>query len=578
MTISAAEPALKRQGDGLSLGGWGWGALVVAGLVAMPIVVLVVLALSGPPDDFIKIATSVLPRSAWVTFLLLAGVSLVAGSIGSISAWLVSFFEFPFRRVIAWLLVLPLAVPTYISAYAFAEFFAFTGPIQGLVRQIGGFQLARDYWFPDIRSLPGAVMVLGLVLYPYVYLSLRVLFRLQGRRATEAAEILGASQRRIFFRVLLPLARPALALGIILALMEALNDIGAIQYLGVQTLTLSVFTLWANQSNLAGASQLALALLIAVGLLIWAERRARVGQMHAGPAPSSREPFERTGLSGTKAWAALVACSLPVIFGFGIPFLTLGANALRDLSDGIDRRLVDAVGTSVFLSLGAALVTAALALYLSYSVRLEGAKRMRILVRIASVGYAVPGTVLAIGLLLPLSFVDNLVDGFMRDWFGVATGLLITGSGATLIYAYSARFMAMAEGTIDGALSKISPNLDLAAMVYGQSRWGTLRHILLPLISPAILTAMALVFIETMKELSATMVLRPFGVETVAIYVHDLATAGRIEQGALGAFMIMLVGIIPVAILTHTAERSETSGGAVRVPSKARQIRSAAAE
>jgi len=530
----------------------GAGAILVALVVAMPIIALFVMAATGDGASFGRLVETILPRASLTTLGLLAGLAVLTGIIGALSAWLISYFSFPGRNILSWALMLPLAVPTYISAYAFVEFFTFTGPIQSFIRQIGGFTSARDYWFPDIRSLPGAILVLSLVLYPYVYLAVRALFQLQGRRAIEAAQVLGAGHRRILIRILIPLARPALALGIILAMMEAINDIGAMEFLGVRTLTFATFSVWVNQGDMAGSAQLALALLLFVICLIAAERWARKGQRYDdSKVRVTREPFTRQRLSGVGAVAAFVACVLPVALGFGVPFFTLGVYALRYVSRGLDPRLLSALSTSVMLAAIAALVTVLLALLLAYAVRVRNTARIQLAVRAAAVGYAMPGTIIALGIFMPLARLDNFIDGQMRMLFDVSTGLLITGSGVTLIYAYAVRFMAIAEGTIDGGFRKISPTLDMAAACYGRSRWQTLTQVLMPLLKPAIASAALLVFIDSLKELSATLMLRPFGIETVSIYIHDLASRGRIEQAGLAALLVMVIGIIPVIMLTR---------------------------
>lgn len=542
------RPLNKGVGFSLSAG-------LIALIVSMPIFALLAMAFSGDFTSLSHLSATVVPKASRTTILLLLGLCLFTGSIGAISAWLVSFFEFPGRKILAWALMLPLAVPTYISAYSFVEFFTFTGPVQNLVRDIGGFSSARDYWFPDIRSLPGAIFVLTMVLYPYVYLSVRALFFVQGRRAIEAGLLLGANQTRILTHILLPLARPALALGIILAMMEAINDIGAMEYLGVQTLTFSIFSVWVNQGDISGSAQLALILLGLVFLLIAGERWARKGQSFVEGGHGASVPFERMKLGGAKASIASLLCSLPVALGFGVPFVTLGAYALRYLDTGFNSSLFNALFTSISLAAIAAVIAVMLALFLSYAVRVKGTKIINALVRLASVGYAMPGTIIALGIFLPIATFDNFVDGYMRQWFGISTGLLITGSGATLIYAYVVRFMAVAEGSIDAGFKKISSNLDSAARCFGLNRWQVFTRILLPLMRPAIATAALLVFIDSLKELSATLMLRPFGIETVSIYIHDLASRGRIEQAGIASLLLILVGIIPVIILSRTTLR-----------------------
>ncbi len=556
LSVTSALSALHavRQDRGLVLG-----AGLIAMLVAMPILALLVMAVSGDLESLYRLSVTILPKASMITVLLLAGLAVFAGSIGAISAWLVSFFEFPGRRIFIWALMLPLAVPTYISAYAFTEFFTYTGPVQTLVRTMGGFTSSRDYWFPEIRSLWGAVFVLSLVLYPYVFLSVRAIFFVQGKRAIEAGLLLGANQGRILTHILLPLARPALALGIILAMMEAINDIGAMEYLGVQTLTFSIFSIWVNQGDMAGSAQLALILLFLVLALIAGERLARGRQRFSEVGSSATIRFERIKLSGARAGLAFILCFVPVGLGFGVPFVILSGYASRYVFAGFDPRLLDALKTSLTLALIAALVTVALALLLSYAVRVRHTRFMSLLVRFASVGYAMPGTIIALGIFLPIAAFDNFVDARMREVFGLSTGLLLTGSGATLVFAYVVRFMAVAEGSIDAGFKKISPNLDDAARNFGHSRWQIFRKILLPMMRPAIATAALLVFIDALKELSATLVLRPFGIETTAIYIHDLASRGRIEQAGLASLLLVVAGIVPVIILTRTLLKERPS-------------------
>lgn len=531
------------------------GAGLIALLVALPILALMVMAGSGNLESLSRLGVTILPKASMTTALLLLGLAVVAGSIGAISAWLTSFFEFPGRRIFVWALMLPLAVPTYISAYAFTEFFTFTGPVQSILRAAGGFASPRDYWFPEIRSLGGAVFVLSFVLYPYVFLSVRALFFVQGKRAIEAGILLGAGQGRILTHILLPLARPALALGIILAMMEAINDIGAMEYLGVQTLTFSIFSIWVNQGDMAGSAQLALILLFLVLALIVGERLARGQQRFSEIGSASTVRFERISLSGAKAGLAFLLCFIPVGMGFGVPFVILSTYGVRYMLSGLDPRLLDALATSIVLAGIAALVTVVLALVLSYAVRVHGSRTMGFLVRFASVGYAMPGTIIALGIFLPIATFDNFVDARMRELFGLSTGLLLTGSGATLIFAYVVRFMAVAEGSIDAGFKKISTNLDDAARSFGRSRWQVFKRILLPLMRPAIATAALLVFIDSLKELSATLVLRPFGIETTSIYIHDLASRGRIEEAGLASLLLILAGMVPVAVLTRTVLR-----------------------
>jgi len=452
-------------------------------------------------------------------------------------------------------MVLPLAVPTYLAAYAFVEFFSFTGPVQELVRLAGGFESSRDYYFPNIRSLSGAVLILSLVLYPYVYLACRALFALQGRRLVEASQLLGAGQWRIFRRILVPMARPAIALGITLALMETINDIGAVEFLGVRTLTFSVFSLWLNQGDLGGAAQLALLLLVVVFGLILIERRARRDQRYFELRSSAQGNFSLYRLRGPTAFIAFVACLFPIVTGFGIPAYVLGGYALHRLEGFADPKLLEALGTSLAFAAAAAILTVAAGFVLAYWARLRGRRGDSPLIRLATIGYAIPGTIVALGLFIPIAAFDNAVDGFMRSSFGFGTGLLLSGSGALILYAYAIRFMAMAEGALDGGLKKLSPSLDMAARTLGRNHVQTVRQVLLPLLWPPLATGALLVFIDSLKELSATILLRPFGVNTLSTYIYEFASRARIEDASPAAFVIILAGITPVYLLSHMARR-----------------------
>ncbi len=525
--------------------------------VVMPIITLIIIAFSGDVNSFTHILKNVIPHASQTTIILLVGMALLTAFIGTITAWLTSFYEFKGRKIFSIALMLPLAVPTYISAYAFVEFFGFTGPLQTFIRAVFGFSSIKEYWFFEIRSLWGAIFVLSLVLYPYVYLSMRALFFLQGRAAIEAARVLGAGHSKILTNILLPLARPALALGVILVLMEAINDIGAMEYLGVTTLTFSIFSLWLNQGNFAGAAQISLALLLLVFVLVLLERYARKkASFSEGTIGAKHSGFARIKLSGSAQLGAFFACFTPVALGFGVPFIILGNFALRSLKTGFDMNLLAASFTSIGLALIAAIITVIIALMLAYILRIKNTKLNISLVRISTIGYALPGTIIALGIFLPLAKFDNFVDFYMSDWFGISTGLMITGSGATLIYAYVVRFLVIAEGAISGGFQKIPKTLDMASNCYGKSQFETFTQVLLPLMRPAIATAALLVFIDALKELSATLMLRPFGIETLSIYIHDLASRGRIEQAGLASLIIMVAGLIPIFILMRELQKS----------------------
>jgi len=527
--------------------------LLVSALAALPIVALFAIALSGTTESFAHLVNTVLPGSIATTVLLLIGVGIFTASIGTFSAWLVSFFEFPGRRLFAWILMLPLAVPTYIASYAFVEFFSYTGPIQNTVRYFGGFTLSGDYWFPDIRSLPGAIFVLSAVLFPYVYISVRAVFHLQSARLIETARVMGIGQFPILMKILLPLARPAVVLGVTLALMETINDIGAIEYMGIETLTFSIFSVWLNQNDMAAAAQIALLLLAIALFLIFMERWARREKSFVeGRSTSQKISYSRIHLTGAKGWVAVFLCAMPVLIGFGVPLLVLLDYAYAYFPAGLNGDLLEAFATSISLALAASAVTVLLGLVLTVAIRNTGSPMIEMLVRFSSVGYAIPGTIVALGIFLPIAMFDNYLDGLSRLWFGIPTGLLITGSGATIIYAYVFRFMAMSEGALDTGFKKLTPQLDAAARSMGRSPTATLIEVLLPLMKPAIATAALLVFIDSLKELSATIMLRPFGVNTLSTHIYDFASQARVEEAGIACLIIVAAGIVPAILITKT--------------------------
>lgn len=525
---------------------------LIALAVALPVFTLIAIAVTGSNDDWPHIIRNVLPRSVATTLWLLTLVSAATATIGVLSAYLIAAYEFPFRRTLAWAIVLPLAVPPYLAAYALGEFFHYTGPVQSLIRELFGFQTIRDYWFPDIRSTGGAALVMTSVLYPYVYMTARVVFLMQGRSVADAARTLGASRARTFFKVLLPLARPAIVAGVALVLMETLNDIGASEYLGVRTLTFSVYSTWLNRGSLAGGAQIALVLLaIVVALLVaesWARRKQRFAAQRASQL-KAQPP--RQHLQGPKAIAATALLALPALIGFGIPLYVFSRYAWRRMDQIFTGDLGKAFLSSVFTASVTALLTVLIASLLIYASRYTRSRLIPVETRIASMGYALPGGILALGLLFMLGRMDAGIDQFARSAFGVSTGLLFTGSAAAVIIACTIRFIALAEGAIRSGHDKLPPNIEPAARSLGRTAGQSARTVLLPLLTPAILTAAVLVFVDTIKELSATILLRPFGFNTLATYVYEQASRGAPEDGAFAALMIVATALVPVIILSR---------------------------
>jgi len=526
------------------------GATLVALLTLIPFVSLAILAAGDASGVWPHLIANVIPRALTETVLMLAGVGVGTAVVGMGTAWLVSRYSFPGRNVLHWALVLPLAIPTYISAYCFLELMEFSGPLQSALRALGGFRAPADYWFPEIRSLPGAVFVMTAVLYPYVYLTCRLVFEMQGAAVIDTGRVLGAGGWRLFAKIGAPLARPAIAAGATLAMLEALNDIGAVEFLGVRTLTFSVFDTWLNRSSLPGAAQIACVMLAFVALLAWAERHARGGRRFAPKGGNTGAP-SRPRLAGLRAWAAFAACALPPAIGFLAPVYVMARYALRRPQQWGDPVLVRAALNSVTVSGLAAAATLICALAIVRAQQKRPGRLMALAWRASTFGYAVPGSVLAIGTLYAFTTFDNGLDGFMRSHFGIATGLLLSGSAAIVVYGVSVRFLAIAHGSLEAGYSRLSPHLAHAARTLGRSERATMWLVEMPLLKRAFATAALFVFVDTMKELSATVLLRPFNFPTLATFVYEKASRALFEDATVAALVIVAIGIVPVILLSR---------------------------
>lgn len=547
--------------------GWRFGALALGGLLALPLAAIATLALSADADIWGHFFATVLPGYLERTLMLSLGVGLATLITGTLTAWLVTQCEFPLRRFFAWALVLPLAMPGYIIAYTYVYCLEYAGPVQSTLRASLGFKQPSDYWFPEIRSIGGAIMVMSLVLYPYVYLAARAAFLKLSPNHMEAARTLGRSAFGAFWHVALPLARPALAVGVILAVMEAINDIGAVNFFGVRTLALGIYTTWLNQGNLGGAAQIAGVMLLIVFGLIALEQRGRQAQ---GFAASARRdaPLKRARLTGLRAAAALAACAGPLIFGFVVPAGVLAGFAFHHGGLLQDEAFHRALGNTLLLACVAAIVTVSAGLFLAYAKRLAKSRLTNITLQLASVGYAVPGTVLGIGILVPLAGFDNALDSFLRATFGISSGLLLSGSLFAVMLGYGVRFLSIALGTAETGLARVTPSLTAAARTLGRGPLATLIHVHLPLMRPAIGSALLLVFVDCMKELPATLILRPFDFDTLATLVYQLASLEQLEESALPALAIVAAGVLPVILLSRgmakMAEAQALSSGKSR--------------
>ena len=524
-----------------------------------PIAALAVTAAAGSPDLWTHLFAFVLPVAARDTVILLAGVGLVAAVVGTASAWLVPAYDFPARRTFSWALLLPLAVPTYIVAYAYLDVLHPVGPVQTALRAVLGFDSPRDFRLPDVRSMTGCILLLGFVLYPYVFLATRAMFLMQAANLLDAARTLGAGRRTVFFRVALPLARPAIAVGVSLAMMVALNDIGAAEFLGVRTLTVSIYTTWITRSDLPGAAQIALVLLALVAGVVLLERWARRRRQYANDAQGPR-PMSPHRLSGVRALVAVILASIPVAIGFVVPAAYLVSESWKRMQfAGLAPALLAEALNTVLVAVLATALTVALAVIVIYAVRLGRDGTSKVMARIASLGYAVPGSVLAIGILPVATGTDRLIDTFWTPLTGGTVGLLMLGSGAALVYAYVVRFLAIATGGIESGFSRISPSLDEAARTMGEGAWRRLRRIHLPLTRPALISSALLVLVDCMKELPATLLLRPLGFETLATHLYAEAARGTYEDAAVAALMIVIVGLVPVIVLARIDHRTGTA-------------------
>jgi iron(III) transport system permease protein len=454
-------------------------------------------------------------------------------------------------------LLLPFAVPAYVIAYIYTDLLEFAGPVQGALRAAFGWTLANEYWFPSIRSLPGAITMMVLVLYPYVYLLARAAFLEQSASVVEAARALGGTSSSRFFRISLPMARPAIAVGLAMALMETLNDFGTVDYFAVRTLTSGLYDVWLGMNNLGGGAQIAALLLVFVMMLIGLEKVSRRHQEHYQPTASRFRKISRRQLKGKEATLATTICFIPICSGFLIPASALLNYSIQNFDQAFNADFRQIAFNSMGLSAIAASTAVAVGILLSYSQRLRPTRLLKTSVNISSLGYAVPGAVLAIGVIIPFAAIDNTVDAFMRKHFDYSTGLLLSGTVFALVFAYTVRFLAVAYGSVDASMKKISPHMDDAARSLGHSSLGILSKIHLPLMKSGVLTAALVVFVDCMKELPATLVLRPFNFDTLATHVYQYASDELIAEAALGSLLIVLVGLVPVILLTVSIDRSQ---------------------
>ena len=539
--------------------GWPWhaGTGLAALAVLAPILALAVQAGQGSVAHWRHLLHYVLPHALTQTLGLLAGVGLLAGALGVGAAWLVTAYDFPGRRLLSWALLLPLAVPTYIVAYAYLDILHPIGPVQESLRALLGYANPREFRLPDLRNLPGAIFLLSFVLYPYVYLTTRSMFASQAAHLMEAARLLGCGPWSAFRRVALPLARPAIAVGLCLVLLETLNDIGASEFLGVQTLTVALYSTWVSRSDLAGAAQIALAALVLVTGLIALERHSRRRLRYAGSRRVAA--IRRTVLRGPTAVLASLLALFPVLIGFAAPAVYLSALTLERLGSGVgpSPALLRAAGQTLTVSITATVAALGIGLIVAWSRRILPRTHAWIQApsRLATLGYAVPGTVLAIGLLFPLMAFEHGVTALRAMLDLDPAGLILLGTPAALVLAYVIRFLTIPVGTLETGLERIPRSLDQAARLLGENVHGMLRRVHLPLLRPALAASALLVFVDAMKELSATLLLRPLNFDTLATWLYAEAARGTYEEGAIAALGIVAAGLLPVILLARLLDR-----------------------
>ncbi|HYD61811.1 MAG TPA: iron ABC transporter permease [Noviherbaspirillum sp.] len=521
-------------------------SLAVAILVGVPILGVLSNLLAGTNGDtgatFAHLWSTVLPEYVWNSLAIAVIVAVLAGTGGVGCAWLVAVFDFPGKRVFEWALVLPLAMPAYVVAYAYTDFLQFSGPVQTALRNAFNWQ-AGDYWFPQIRSVGGAGILFAMVLYPYVYLLARNAFIERSPRMWDAARTLGMGPWRAFMKVSLPLARPAAVAGIALALMETLADYGAVAYFGVPTLTTGIYKSWYTFSDRTAAAQLAAVLLLAVTALMLLEQKSR-GRARYYAVGSRTKMQLPMPLRGRHGWGATLFCLVPVLLGFVIPLVILLRLMLREETVTFGVRYFEWLKNSVLLAGLTALIAVLICILLAYAARVTKSRLQAACNRIISMGYAVPGAVIAVGILIPLSRLDAWSAD--RGW-----GVVLTGSVAALVYAYLVRFLAVSYQSIQAGLVKITPSMDASARILGHGLVAMLLRVHAPLLWRSVLTAGLLVFVDVVKELPATLTVRPFNFDTLAVITHQLASDERLGEAALPAFTIVMIAFVPVIVLAR---------------------------
>ncbi len=534
--------------------------IAIASLILLPLISIAYLAFDNTDAIWAHLFATVLFPYLTNTALLVVIVGIGAGIIGTSTAWLVTNFSFPGHRVFEWALLLPMAMPAYVVAYVYTDLLDYSGPIQTGLREMFGWQTKRDYWFPEIRSLPGAACMLILVLYPYVYLLTRSSFVKQARCYLDASRLLGRGPVSSFFSTALPLVRPALVVGLALVSMETIADYGTISYFGVQTLSAGVFDVWLNKQSSAGAAQLALLMLTVVLTLLFLERYFR-RELTTADRRARFDELVHPRLRPLQGMIASFVCFLPLLLGFLLPAIILLNFSLSYWEQAWTSKFVSSLFTSLKLSTSVAIVAAICALILAYANRLRPSALLKAFIRVSTMGYALPGAVVALGVLVPFAAFDRWFDGLIEHSYGIDVGLFLSGSLFAIAFAYLVRFLPIAFGTVESSLERVTENLDAVSRTLGNGPFVTLWRVHIPVIKVGLLTSILLVFVDCMKELPATLLLRPFNVDTLATYVYQYASDELLEESALAALFIVIAGLLPVLFLARAIRTARPGQG-----------------
>ncbi len=533
---------------------WQPGIVLVALLLSIPVLTIAGFVFEPSGENWEHLKQTVLPEYLANSVLLVLGVTAGTLSIGVSTAWLTAMCQFPGKKSFVWLLLLPLSMPAYIIAYTYTGLFDFAGPVQTQLREWTGWGYG-DYYFPEVRSLGSAISMLSLVLYPYVYLLARAAFLEQSICVLEVSRTLGCNAWSSFYRVALPLARPAIVAGLSLALMETLADYGTVSYFGIGVFTTGIFRTWFGLGDSVAAAKMAALLLMFVFTLVVIERVSR-RQARYNHTTNKYTQLPEYRLTGLKAILAFMVCLFPVALGFLLPAGQLSSWAILTYQDMVDEAFLRLTFNTVLLGLLAAFLSVMLALFLAYGKRMLATRSVNVSIRVAATGYAIPGTVVAVGIIIPFAWLDNSIDDFMRTQFDISTGLILSGSLFAVMFAYMVRFLAVSLQTVESGLGKIKPCMDDAARTLGYRPRETLFKIHMPLMKGSILTALLIVFVDVMKELPATLILRPFNFNTLAVRAFELASDERLADSSTAALMIVVAGLLPVIFLSKSISQS----------------------